>query len=880
MADASTMQGLQGPNSLEPAIQAFYTWTVSNLVPGLSGQDNTNARFLPREHLHAHLSEEKVAELLSAVHQHQADRVALRKLAREIIAKECIAVFAILILINHGNLIQGFADHHYYLADDMLPFAEDRPPLNFPADLGVFNRFCQIQYHFCVRPLKNLDVKLPATEILPIRSLSPLGSGASAHVYRIEVDESLCNVRLFAGAADDQVDSPSSNVFALKRFNPVKQRDFTREVAAFQQLRNVENLIRYYGYFTVEGRGGAQDTPLSHNIVLEFANRGTLGAFWEEARQPFPATELAFWSFWNQIFGLAKALDAIHHIRPPDIDSDHAPLRGFHHDIRPANVLVSQNSGDVDNDFPYRFLLGDLGLADLIRSDNPNVTTEDPRGPLVYASPEIYRVYHQRRWSLQTPQAADVWSLGAVFSEALTWSTRGCAGLHEYRTSRRRMNHDLGPRFHDGTRRLRAVDEDHDKSSTVTRVGQNMAPLIVTLLEDMLQAAPEKRPQSFRLVPQTEKILFRSRPTSRRSDASGRLPIPEPDEDSAEESRGRDLPRRETAPASIHSRHGSFPIADNEDGRSRAPARLSVPPGAADQSRSVANLQQPNGRGSARPSPGPQPYYMSVRDFEDWRETKKRKEPSRHEHMVHLAQLKDRDIVSICKFDLYQSLMLTDCQIFIIDDSRSMLQHWDEVKHIIGLLAYAIKEYDDDGLEFLFTSEGKVYKAKTSQLIVGRVHQHKGKCSSSTNPSVLLSRIFTEYVKRYRNTTSGANKQTFFGRLGSREPELCKPCSFYILTDGVWQPGSRLSTQIVWLLQQLANANAPEYQVGISFILFGNDDRGTKRLRYLDNALKRKYQVPDVVDYEPSNGNALKMVLGSINRWWDGDDSDEDWASD
>ena len=72
----------------------------------------------------------------------------------------------------------------------------------------------------------------------------------------------------------------------------------------------------------------------------------------------------------------------------------------------------------------------------------------------------------------------------------------------------------------------------------------------------------------------------------------------------------------------------------------------------------------------------------------------------------------------------------------------------------------------------------------------------------------------------------------------------------------------------------LERLHAMDKQVGIQFIRFGEDELGMKRLRYLDDQLPKEKERPlarDICDTTPANGNVWKMMLGSIDPYWDDD---------
>lgn len=217
-----------------------------------------------------------------------------------------------------------------------------------------------------------------------------------------------------------------------------------------------------------------------------------------------------------------------------------------------------------------------------------------------------------------------------------------------------------------------------------------------------------------------------------------------------------------------------------------------------------------------------------------------------------------------------------------------MKDHWKDVKDLLGLLAYAVKTYDKSGLDYVFLSDGEFYNEKDSTPIVEHAQRHAASCTTATNANLGLQTIFQRYVTSYLTgkpvQVHKRAMRRFSSLFDAKEPEEPKQIVYIVLTDAVWYPypQCRASDPILWLLRALGQA-AWNHQVGISFIQFGNDNTGTRRLQFLDNGLHRTYEVPDVIDYEPHDGNILKMILGSISQYWDDADGahargrEEDW---
>jgi hypothetical protein len=99
------------------------------------------------------------------------------------------------------------------------------------------------------------------------------------------------------------------------------------------------------------------------------------------------------------------------------------------------------------------------------------------------------------------PPNADIWSLGAVFSDVLIWSSLGELGREKYRIRRREeisrqrdlKAADFDACFHNGMERLAAVEDSHNLALQHTRRTDTMSPFISKLiLEYMLIEGRER----------------------------------------------------------------------------------------------------------------------------------------------------------------------------------------------------------------------------------------------------------------------------------------------------------------------------------------------------------------------------------------------------
>ena len=197
----------------------------------------------------------------------------------------------------------------------------------------------------------------------------------------------------------------------------------------------------------------------------------------------------------------------------------------------------------------------------------------------------------------------------------------------------------------------------------------------------------------------------------------------------------------------------------------------------------------------------------------------------------------------------------------MIDDSHSMSNYWSEVKELLQVLAWLIKRKDNDGFDVCFTvsAQDKNFKDTTSAL----KHVSNIIPQGVSNMNMRLSTILAKYNLRR------------------------KPLSLYIFTDGNWQHGSDAIAPIRNMVREMNKNNFPKERVGIQFIRFGDEPRGTARLNSLDSHLGQRikkemtlaeptvdirHRVFDIVDTEPYHGDIMKMLLGAINPWFDGDE--------
>jgi serine/threonine protein kinase len=92
-------------------------------------------------------------------------------------------------------------------------------------------------------------------------------------------------------------------------FTSEAERYYTTEVAAFRHLGPNPSVIKFYGSFA---RGD------SYNVLLEYADKGTLADYFKNESPPSEGEEII--RFWEAMFKLIDALRRIHEIGSDDSD--------------------------------------------------------------------------------------------------------------------------------------------------------------------------------------------------------------------------------------------------------------------------------------------------------------------------------------------------------------------------------------------------------------------------------------------------------------------------------------------------------------------------------------------------------------------------------
>ncbi|KAL9086936.1 MAG: hypothetical protein Q9159_003897 [Coniocarpon cinnabarinum] len=815
-----------------PEVQAFLQWVPTRLRRGVASTDAPFQDFLPYPDLEAYFTEDDNTRLRAIVGalcpppKHFPSQI-----ATNIVKFKYLKGFATLLMIGEGRHIERFAVPEE-LCDARLPFKAR--PNAFPASNqgDSFEKFKKHQWIFLPAFMEAArQQEIEVERILPILSQSPLGTGGSAQVSRIELHPYYNHLSSYHESQPDP--TSQNNTFVLKTYHPSEgESSYYNETQAFQHLRNTtyletQSFITYYtGYEHLHAK-----SQKTFNIILEYADGGDLEDMFQTQDEPRSPSEIA--SFWLRFLDVLKALRSIHNIKV-DGNRGNRMLNGWHQDIKPKNIYLVRNGRDLwDSDFK----LADLGLAHLRPRVGLDAAATDKQGTKTYGAPECYR---EDTFAMRAPRTidptVDCWSLGAVLCETMVWVVGGLKELTRFREKRRAEsnsipNHQDPGAFHDSKNHLLScVASQLEMIKSDIRTGDKVTEHVLRLVQECM------------LVP----ILGRTHAGHIWSRWHGLRP-------GIEQFLNGESDKVDIAPNSPpqhapETRSQTMPAASNQrQSRSSLPNDIVHRPSS--QSPPLRLVCSP----SARTAPPTWLRSEADRWFSD-----------------HLSDPQ-------APYDDSQAFELIGRDhVFLLDNSFTMRDHWKSVGDTVQLLSeilFTLRADDRIDVELVAKSDrrpGKCCKKKSREL-KEFIEANKPPNFDSRQLNVGLG--LSEYLRGYQSRISSR-----FNVIGSLLGRGKKPLSLYVLTDGRYQQNSELKQPIRNILDTVAEKSGREPHwprsrkyVGIQFIQFGHDPEGTRRLDELDKFTRVEKLWSDIVDTEPADGNVWKMLLGPINDTFDDD---------
>ena len=175
---------------------------------------------------------------------------------------------------------------------------------------------------------------------------------------------------------------------------------------------------------------------------------------------------------------LSSALEHVHEVVDPKVDLH---LIGYHHDLRPRNILVS---GDT-------LLLADFGISQFRRASEDS-KTDFKMGKDHYLAPECEKLDDEFKKS-KIGRSSDIWSFGCIIMEVLIYMTWGPQGVKKFREKRRfQIQNYQFHHFHCDSKPNPAVEK---YLSELSNMASNSRKFLISLIKAMLSLSEKDRPK-------------------------------------------------------------------------------------------------------------------------------------------------------------------------------------------------------------------------------------------------------------------------------------------------------------------------------------------------------------------------------------------------
>ncbi|KAI0428344.1 kinase-like protein [Xylaria sp. FL1042] len=214
--------------------------------------------------------------------------------------------------------------------------------------------------------------------------------------------------------------------FAVKRLLSSTNEDFNKEVKALKLVRKLghPHLVELLGTFHYHG---------SYYLIFLWAVED-LATFWKDNSLSNSDPDMSIWVL-QQCLGIAEGLQLIHSGQCSS--SERHTLRGRHGDIKPTNILRYELTPGSQNLKWGLLKISDFGLTRFHQNDSyRREYTNSPMATRTYRAPEgDLRRKISCLW--------DLWPLGCLYLEFLTWLLQGWHGVVVFSEERHREDQSL-----------------------------------------------------------------------------------------------------------------------------------------------------------------------------------------------------------------------------------------------------------------------------------------------------------------------------------------------------------------------------------------------------------------------------------------------------
>lgn len=254
--------------------------------------------------------------------------------------------------------------------------------------------------------------------------------------------------------------------------------DFELELENLSILKHLKhpNIVELLGSYTYKNM---------HNLIFLKADFGDLQQLLSSPRPPSLSSNA---SLVLALANLSSGLSAVHNFSAESIEMHKI---GFHHDIKPKNILVTGE----------QFILADFGLSRFKDSTQASGTPFE-MGADYYLAPECEDL--DGKFEKHTiHRSSDIWSFGCIVAEFLTYLIRGSKGVENFKEARKfQLGSWTFRHFHCGKDKpnpevsIWLSKLEQDCSSPSSGLALETFTMLSVLAKSMLSMDPLERPRA------------------------------------------------------------------------------------------------------------------------------------------------------------------------------------------------------------------------------------------------------------------------------------------------------------------------------------------------------------------------------------------------
>ncbi|GAB1311439.1 hypothetical protein MFIFM68171_01649 [Madurella fahalii] len=227
--------------------------------------------------------------------------------------------------------------------------------------------------------------------------------------------------------------------------------------------------------------------------------------------------------------------------------------------------------------------------------------------------------------------------------------------------------------------------------------------------------------------------------------------------------------------------------------------------------------------------------------------------------------------------------------VFLLDDTGSMVvtdsdggrSRWEELIDSLRHTVDIVCQYDKDGVEVRFfiqdhkDEDGITDGQRVLDLLTKEVGPDEQ--GGGTYVSNALWAILVPYIDRFEEWKNSLRDRS------KPKVKMPKMLNLIVITDGAADDKEGVESVIVSAAKRLDQLSALPSQVGIQFLQIGKDDDAARWLKTLDDSLREKHGVRDIVDTRPWDSPKVidkpfkdrlsQILLGAVSRARDDSDT-------